>query len=119
MEVGHTTVTPGADSRLSRQLLEVEEATNEVTRPFVDTRDIPTVAVFIFTTIAREGECAVDLSERLEGLCRGVIDRLGSLPVGGEAIQILGAGGEAEGRDKAKRREASAKNLLICSHDRL
>jgi len=113
MEVGHTTVTPGADSRLSRQLLEVEEATNEVTRPFVDTRDIPTV------TIAREGECAVDLSERLEGLCWGVIDRLGSLPIGGEAIQILGAGGEAESRDEAKGREASAKNLLICSHDRL
>ena len=113
MEVGHTTVTPGADSRLSRQLLEVEEATNEVTRPFVDTCDIPTV------TIAREGVCAVDLSERLEGLCRGVIDRLGSLPVGGEAIQILGAGGEAESRDEAKGREASAKNLLICSHDRL
>ena len=83
MEVGHTTVTPGADSRLSRQLLEVEEATNEVTRPFVDTRDIPTV------TIAREGVCAVDLSERLEGLCRGVIDRLGSLPVGGEAVQMV------------------------------
>ena len=80
MEVGHTTVTPGADSRLSRQLLEVEEATNKVTRPFVDTRDIPTVAVFIFTTIAREGECAVDLSERLEGLCWGAIRSSGKSP---------------------------------------
>ena len=45
MEVGHTTVTPGTDSRLSRQLLEVEEATNEVTRPFVD-ESTPTGKVY-------------------------------------------------------------------------
>ena len=62
MEVWYPAVTPSTDSCLRWELLEVEQATNEVARTFVDPCDIASV------TITREAEGTVDLSEGLEGL---------------------------------------------------
>ena len=69
MEVWYPAVTPSTDSCLCWELLEVEQATDEVARTFVDPCDIASVMVFlVVTTITREAEGTVDLSEGLKGL---------------------------------------------------
>ena len=86
MEVGYPAITPSVDSRFSGELLEGEELTYEVTRAFVHTCDVLTI------TITREGIGTIDLSECLKRLLRGIIDRLGGIAIGREAIKILSAG---------------------------
>ena len=86
MEVGYPAITPGVDSRFSGELLEGEELTYEVTRTFIHTCDVLAI------TIAREGIGTIDLSECLKRLLGRIIDRLGGIAIGREAIKILSAG---------------------------
>ena len=86
MEVGYPAITPSVDSCFSGELLEGEELTYEVTRAFVRTFDVFNIA------IASEGIGAIDLSECLKRLLGRIIDRLGGIAIGREAIKILSAG---------------------------
>ena len=117
MQVLHAIVPPSTRSHLRRQLLEVEETTNEVARPFIDTSDVTTVAVFIFTTISRDTKSTVDLSKSLSGLICRAIDGLRGISIGREAIQILDTRAKTEGTDQTKHGQATAEHLLICTHN--
>ena len=80
MQVRYTAIPPSTDSTLGGELLEVEETTEEVTRPLVYTSDVTTIP------IPCEGKSSIHLGEGLQGLLRRVVDTWGSVPVGGEAI---------------------------------
>ena len=111
MQVLHAIVTPSTRSHLRRQLLEVEETTNEVARPFIDTSDVTSV------TIPSETKSTVDLSKSLSGLICRAIDGLRGISIGREAIQILDTRAKTEGTDQTKHGQATAEHLLICTHN--
>ena len=69
MEVWYPAVTPSTDSCLRWEFLEVEQATDEVARTFVDPCDIASIMVLlVIATITRKAEGTVDLSKGLKGL---------------------------------------------------